>query len=57
MTTMDVELTDVWEYNVDKSFRLHGWATELIEFTRLGIPYRKSPDVAGKPTVRKVRVE
>jgi len=51
---MDVYLTDVgkawlqdhypqgivWEYDVDKPFRLHAWAAEFIELTYLGIPYR-----------------
>jgi len=67
MMTMDVYLTDVgkawlqdhypqgivWEYDVDKPFRLHAWAAEFIELTYLGIPYRIPPDVDGKPTVRK----
>ena len=62
---MDVYLTDVgkawlrdhypqgivWEYDVDKPFRLHAWAAEFIELTYLGIPYRIPPDVDGKPTV------
>jgi len=69
MTTMDVYLTDVgkrwlqdhysqgiaWEYDVDKPFRLHGWAAEFIELTYLGIPYRIPPEVDGKPTIKKAR--
>jgi len=31
-----------------------GWAAEFIELTCLGIPYRISPDVDGKPTIRKM---
>ncbi len=62
MTTMEVELTDVgkrwlqgivWEYNVDKPFRLHVWAVEFMELTCLGIPYRIPLDIDGKPTIRK----
>ncbi len=62
MATMDVYRTDVgkrwlqdhypqgivWEYDVDKPFRLHAWAAEFIELTYLGIL-----DVDGKPTIRK----
>ncbi len=69
MTTMDVELTDVgkawlqdhypqgivWEYDIDKPFRLHGWAAEFIELTYLGIPYRIPPEIDGKPTIKKAR--
>ena len=65
--TMEVVLTDVgkrwlqnhylqgivWEYNVDKPFKLHAWAAEFIELTCLGIPYRIPPEVDGKPTIRK----
>ena len=61
MMTMEVELTDVgnrwlqgiiWEYDVEKPFRLHAWAAEFMELTCLGIPCRIPPDVDGKPTVR-----
>jgi len=34
-----------------------GARVEVIELTYLGIPYRIPPDVDGKPTVRKARVE
>ena len=53
MTTTKVELTDVWEYDVDKALRLRGWAAESIELTYLGIPYSMSNEVDGKPTIRK----
>jgi len=57
--TVDVELTDVgkawlqdhysqgivWEYDVDKPFKLQGWAAEFMELTCLGIPTGFSPDV------------
>jgi len=42
----------VWEYDVDKPFRLHAWAAEFIELTCLSIPYRIPPDVDGKPTIK-----
>ncbi|GAH37573.1 unnamed protein product, partial [marine sediment metagenome] len=35
---MEFELTDV-----DKPFKLQGWAAEFIELTCLGIPYRIPP--------------
>jgi len=68
---MEVELTDVgkawlqehypqgivWEYDVDKPFKLQGWAAEFIELTCLGIPYRIPPDVDGKPTIRKLEMQ
>ena len=64
---MEVELTEVgkrgvqehypqgivWEYDVDKPFKLHIWASEFIEITYLGIPYRIPPKVDGEPTIRK----
>jgi len=64
---MDIKLTEagktwiqenhtqgiVGEYNVDKPFKLQGWAAELIELTCLGIPYRIPTEVDGQPTVRK----
>jgi len=51
---MEVELTEarktwiqdnypqgiVWEYDVDKPFKLQGWAAEFIELTYLGIASR-----------------
>jgi len=68
MIHMDVYLTDVgktwlqdhypqgivWEYDVDKPFRLHAWAAEFIELTYLGIPYRIPPDVDDQPTISKI---
>ena len=64
--TMEVELTEagkrwlqgiVWEYNVDKPFRLYAWAAEFIEFTCLGIPYRIPLGVDGQPTTKKAAPE
>jgi len=43
----------VWEYDVDKPFKLHGWAAEFIELTCLGIPYRMPNKIDGTPTIRK----
>ena len=62
---MEVELTDagknwlqehhpqgiVWEYDVDKPFKLHSVAAEFVEITYLGIPYRIPHKVDGKPTI------
>jgi len=64
---VDVELTEagktciqehypqgiVWEYDVDKPFKLLSWASEFIEITYLGIPYRIHHTADGKPTIRK----
>ena len=68
---MDVYLTDVgeawlqehypqgivWEYDVDKPFKLQGWAAEFIELTYLGVPgWIEIPsDVDGQPTIRKTQ--
>ena len=38
---MDTELTDVWDYDVDR----RGRVTEFIELTRLGIPYRMPTEI------------
>jgi len=43
----------VWEYDVDKPFKLLSWASEFIEVTYLGIPYRIPPKVDGETTIRK----
>ena len=43
----------VWEYDVDKPFKLQGWAAEFIELTCLGIPYCIPNKIDGKPTIRK----
>jgi len=64
---MEVELTDagktwvqehypqgiVWEYDVDKPFKLLSLASEFIELTYLGIPYRIPHMADGKPTIAK----
>ena len=42
----------VWEYDVDKPFKLLSWASEFIEITYLGIPYRIPHRVNDKPTIR-----
>ena len=69
MATMDVFLTDVgkrwlqehypqgivWEYDVDKPFRLHRWTDEFILFTHLGIPCRIPTEVDSQPTIKKAR--
>jgi len=44
----------VWEYDVDKPFKLHSVAAEFVELTYLDIPYRITHTVDGKPTIRKV---
>jgi hypothetical protein len=43
----------VYEYDVDKPFKLHSVAAEFAEITYLGIPYRIPNEVDGKPTIRK----
>ena len=43
----------VWEYDVDKPFKLHSVATEFVELTYLGIPYRIPHMTDCKPTIRK----
>ncbi|MCW4051238.1 MAG: hypothetical protein NWE89_16055 [Candidatus Bathyarchaeota archaeon] len=64
---MEVKLTDtgrnwlqehypqgiVLEYDPDKPFKLHIWASEFIELTYQGIPYRIPTKVEGKPTIKK----
>jgi len=47
----------VWEYDPDKPFKLHSVAAEFIELTYLGIPYRITTEVDGKPTIRKASME
>jgi len=41
----------VWEYDVDKPFKLLSWASEFIELICLGIPYRIPSRIDGKPTI------
>ncbi len=43
----------VWEYDVDKPFKLLSWASEFIELTYLGIPYRIPSRIDDKPTIAK----
>jgi len=64
---VDVELTEagktwvqkhypqgiVWEYDVDKPFKLLSWASEFIELTYLGIPYRIPSRIDDKQTIKK----
>ncbi|MBC8458003.1 MAG: hypothetical protein H8D67_08420 [Deltaproteobacteria bacterium] len=64
---MEVELTEagktwlqehppqgiVWEYDPDKTFKLHIVATDFVEPTYLGIPYRIPNTADGKPTIKK----
>ena len=43
----------VWEYDPDKPFKLHSWASKFIELTCLGIPSRMLMEIEGQPTIRK----
>lgn len=47
----------VWEYDLDKPFKLHGITAEYIELTYLGVPYRILPEVDGNPTIKKARTQ
>ena len=64
---MDVDLTEagknwlqehhpqgiVWEYDPDKSFKLHGVAADFVELTYLGILYQIPHTADGLPTISK----
>ena len=64
---VDVELTEagktwiqehhpqgiVYDYDVDKPFKLHSMVAKFAELTYLGIPYRIPHTADGKPTIRK----
>jgi len=66
---MEVELTEasrnwiqehhpqgiVWEYDVDKPFKLISWASEFIELTYLGIPYRIPHMIENKQTMHALK--
>jgi len=43
----------VWEYDVDKPFKLLSWASEFIELTYLGVSYRIPRMADDKPTIAK----
>jgi len=45
--------TIVWEYDVDKPFKLRSITAGVVEFTCLGIPYQVPLGVDGQPTIMK----
>lgn len=45
----------VWEYDVDKPFKLLNMTDKYWEVTYLGIPYTIPFNVDGKPTIKKPR--
>ena len=47
----------IWEYDVDKPFKLLSWASEFIELTYLGIPYRIPSRTDGELTIKKALKE
>lgn len=47
----------VWEYDVNKPFKLHSMAAEFMELTYLGIPYMVPPKIDGETTIRKAHMK